>query len=35
MIIAAAEQSGATTLYTEDLNVGQVIAGIRIVNPLV
>ncbi|MFI4914559.1 MAG: PIN domain-containing protein [Steroidobacterales bacterium] len=34
MIVAAAEQSGATTLYTEDLNVGQVIAGIRVANPL-
>jgi predicted nucleic acid-binding protein len=35
MIVAAAERSGAATLYTEDLNEGQVIAGIRIVNPLV
>jgi predicted nucleic acid-binding protein len=34
MIVAAAERSGAATLYTEDLNDGQVIAGIRIVNPL-
>lgn len=34
MIIAAAERSDAATLYTEDLNDGQVIAGIRIVNPL-
>jgi len=34
MIVAAAEQCGATTLYTEDLNEGQVIAGVRIVNPL-
>jgi predicted nucleic acid-binding protein len=34
MIIAAAERSDAATLYTEDLNHGQVIAGIRVVNPL-
>src|SRR5271168_404954 len=27
MIIAAAERSGAATLYTEELNDGQVIAG--------
>jgi predicted nucleic acid-binding protein len=33
MILAAAEQDGATELITEDLNHGQVIAGIRIVNP--
>jgi|SRR5271165_4730666 len=35
MIIAAAERSGATTLYTEDLNNGQVIAGVQVVNPFV
>jgi predicted nucleic acid-binding protein len=35
MILAAAEQDGATELITEDLNHGQVIAGIRIVNPFV
>ena len=34
MIVAAAERSGATKLYTEDLNDGQVIAGIRVINPL-
>jgi predicted nucleic acid-binding protein len=34
LIVAAAEQSGAETLYSEDLNDGQVIAGVRIVNPL-
>jgi predicted nucleic acid-binding protein len=34
LIVAAAEQSGAETLYSEDLNHGQVIAGVRIVNPL-
>ena len=32
-IIAAAEAGGCDTLYTEDLNAGQVIAGVRIVNP--
>jgi len=34
MIVAAAERCGATILYTEDLTDGQVIAGVRIVNPL-
>jgi predicted nucleic acid-binding protein len=34
MIVAAAERSGAATLYTEDLNDGQLIAGIRVINPL-
>ena len=33
LILAAAEQDDATELITEDLNHGQVIAGIRIVNP--
>jgi len=33
LILAAAEQDEATELLTEDLNHGQVIAGIRIVNP--
>jgi predicted nucleic acid-binding protein len=35
LIVAAAEQSNATILYSEDLNHGQVIAGIKIVNPFV
>jgi predicted nucleic acid-binding protein len=33
MIVAAAEQSGAAILLTEDLNDGQIIAGVRIQNP--
>jgi predicted nucleic acid-binding protein len=33
MILAAAEQSQAVQLLSEDLGHGQVIAGIRIVNP--
>jgi predicted nucleic acid-binding protein len=33
LILAAAEQDDAAELLTEDLNHGQVIAGIRIVNP--
>lgn len=33
MVIAAAEEAGATEIITEDLNHGQVIAGARIVNP--
>ena len=34
LIIAAAEQAGAAEVLSEDLNDGQTIAGIRIVNPL-
>jgi predicted nucleic acid-binding protein len=34
LIVAAAEQIGAAEVLSEDLNNGQVIAGIRIVNPL-
>lgn len=33
LILAAAEQSGAGVLLSEALNHGQVIAGVRIVNP--
>lgn len=33
MIVASAEQAGAAELLTEDLNHGQVVAGVRIVNP--
>lgn len=33
LIIAAAEESGADTLLSEDLNDGQIIAGVKIVNP--
>jgi predicted nucleic acid-binding protein len=32
-IVAAAEALGAPILYSEDLNDGQVIAGVNIVNP--
>lgn len=32
-VLSAAQQLGATTLFTEDLNDGQVIEGIRVVNP--
>jgi predicted nucleic acid-binding protein len=34
LIVAAAEQAGAAQVLSEDLNDGQTIAGIRIVNPL-
>lgn len=34
LIIAAAEQIGCAVLLSEDLGAGQVIAGIKIVNPL-
>ena len=33
MILAAAEQSQAARLFSEDMNHGEVIAGVRIVNP--
>ena len=33
LIVAAAEQEGAETLYSEDLNPGQWIAGVKVVNP--
>ena len=33
LIIVAAVRSGADTLYTEDLNHGQVVRGVRVVNP--
>lgn len=32
-ILAAAESAGCTELYSEDLNAGQVYAGVRVVNP--
>ena len=34
LFVAAAEQSGAAQLLSEDLNDGQAIAGIKVVNPL-
>lgn len=33
LIVAAAARIGAVRLYTEDLNHGQVIAGVEVVNP--
>jgi predicted nucleic acid-binding protein len=33
LIVAAAEEAGAKTLLSEDLNDGQVIAGVKILNP--
>ncbi len=35
LIVAAALKTGATRILSEDLNPGQMIAGIRIENPLV
>jgi len=34
LIVASAEEAQATQIYSEDLNAGQTIAGIKIVNPL-
>jgi predicted nucleic acid-binding protein len=33
LIIACAQASGCNVLFSEDLNTGEVIAGVRIVNP--
>jgi predicted nucleic acid-binding protein len=33
LIVAAASQAGCATLYTEDMQHGQTIGGVRIVNP--
>ena len=33
LIVAAAKTSGCTVLYSEDMNVGENINGVRIVNP--
>ena len=33
LIIDAAYSSGAEILYTEDLNQGQILGGVRVVNP--
>lgn len=34
LIVAAASSTGCATIYSEDLNPGQVIRGVRIENPL-
>jgi predicted nucleic acid-binding protein len=34
LILAAAASAGCATLYTEDLNHGQVILGVQVQNPL-
>jgi predicted nucleic acid-binding protein len=34
LIVASAEQVQATHVYSEDLNAGQTIAGVKVVNPL-
>lgn len=33
MVVTAASRAGCTTILTEDLNHGQVIAGVRVVDP--
>lgn len=35
LIVAASASSGCTIIYSEDLNAGQLIDGVRIVNPFV
>lgn len=35
MIVRSAAELGCTTVWTEDLNHGQEIAGVRIANPFV
>ena len=34
LIVAASASSGCSTIYSEDLNPGQTIQGVRIENPL-
>jgi len=34
LIVASAEEMQATHIYSEDLNAGQTIAGVKLVNPL-
>ena len=34
LLVASAEQAKATHVYSEYLNAGQIIAGVKIVNPL-
>ena len=33
LIVAASAASGCTTIYSEDLNAGHVIGGVKVVNP--
>jgi predicted nucleic acid-binding protein len=33
LILASAEEIGASELFSEDLNSGQIIAGVKVVNP--
>ena len=35
LIVTASASSGCTTIYSEDLNAGQLIDGVRITNPFV
>jgi predicted nucleic acid-binding protein len=35
LVVVAAARSGAAVLYTEDLNDGQEILGVRVSNPFV
>jgi len=35
LIIHAAVSGGATVLYSEDLNAGQIIEGVEVINPLI
>lgn len=35
LVVAAAQTSGCTVLYSEDMNAGELIGGLRIVNPFV
>lgn len=35
LVVAAAQTSGCAVLYSEDMNTGEVIGGVRIVNPFV
>lgn len=34
LVLASAQTAGCTVLYSEDMNAGEVVGGVQIVNPL-
>ena len=34
LVLASAQAAGCTVLYSEDMNTGEVVGGVRIINPL-
>lgn len=35
LVVTAAAHAGCDTIWTEDLNAGQLLQGVRVVNPLI